>query len=383
MNYKQIVHIATDEKFINAAYDVYEKAFPGQNSFMILLNNETQEIKHLSKDKNYEFQYCSNPNWISEILDKINSAGYIVFHGMSLSQANLALSINSSAKLVWTVFGTEVYQNIKFFGKEIYGRKTFNKYLGNKYLLKNKFRPIYYNLIKGKPQGDTIVSKALNKMDYCSILYKDEFDMFIHKGVLKDNAKWLKFTYYPLDIIINKDAEYVNGNNILLGNSASSSNNHLEAFEILSKINIGNRKIITPLSYGYIEYQQDIKSRGEVLFKDKFVGLTDFMPLKDYQNLTQSCGIVIMNHYRQQAVGNVLDMMFRGAKVFLTKKNTLYHYLKRIGCSVFDIDTDTIDEDSLQLLTMDEMTNNRNILYNEVSLDNIVKHLRDTIKIEN
>lgn len=35
----KIIHIATDEKFINTAYWQFEKVAPGQNVFYILVSN--------------------------------------------------------------------------------------------------------------------------------------------------------------------------------------------------------------------------------------------------------------------------------------------------------------------------------------------------------
>lgn len=381
-NKKLIVHIATDEKFINSAYDIYEKAFPSQNKFLILVADESQQIKYLSKEKKYQFIYYSEvKEWIKNALNYIECAEYIIFHGMSLKQAEVALSVKTKAKLVWVVFGAEVYQNSLFFGKDIYGELTFKKYLGRSFLIKRKLRPLYHNLVKRRFFSDSIVAKALNKMDFCSVLYKEEFDLFKSKNVIRSDANWLMFTYYPLDIVINNEAEFINNNNILLGNSASHTNNHLEAFDMLKQIDLKEQKVICPLSYGNMNYSAEIKQLGESLFKDNFIGLTEFMPLKEYQKITQSCGIVIMNHYRQQAVGNVLDMMYRGAKVFLTQKNTLYHYLKRIGCSVFNTESDLIDGSSLLLLSKEEMIKNRELLLKEVTLGNTITQLRKKINV--
>jgi hypothetical protein len=104
----------------------------------------------------------------------------------------------------------------------------------------------------------------------------------------------------------------------------------------------------------------------------------DFMPLHDYNNYLEQCGIVIMNHYRQQAVGNVLTMLWMGAKVYLDERNSLYHYLKRIGVYVFSIQKDLHEDnpDLFLLLNVEERNENRNILKAEIGQDHLLKELR-------
>ena len=48
------------------------------------------------------------------------------------------------------------------------------------------------------------------------------------------------------------------GNSIMIGNSASGTNNHEYVMRILSKLDIGSRRVIVPLSYsgkkGYVDH---------------------------------------------------------------------------------------------------------------------------------
>src|SRR5690606_8564482 len=127
--------------------------------------------------------------------------------------------------------------------------------------------------------------------------------------------------------------------------SAFYTNNHLEAFELLKNIDLGKKKIICPLSYGNRNYAKKIADKGKKRWKDNFVPLFKLMPLHEYNEYLRLCGIVIMNNYRQQAVGNILTMIWMGAKVFLNEETSLYKYLKRIGVFVFSISTD-LDRDN-------------------------------------
>lgn len=378
---KPIVHIATDEKFIDSAHSIYETAFPSQNIFLILVNGDQEELHHLSENSSYEL-IVTDKNCDKEIEKKIRDARIVVFHEMNFKQADIALSLkHEKISLVWSVFGYEIYDNPYLFGKELYGEKTYASFIKSiSRKVKNKFRSFYYQFLKGKKDPYKKKIQAFEEMDWIAMLYHEEIELYKRRINFKTPAKQLKFTYYPLDVVVNKHAS-ISGDNILVGNSATYTNNHLEIFDILGKMNIGDRNIICPLSYGNKDYGAKINKKGSEIFGSKFEGLTEFLPLEEYQNILQQCGIVIMNHYRQQAVGNVLNTMYLGAKVFLSNKNTLYHYLNRIGCHIYCIEEDLIpnNENVLKLLTTKQREQNRKILKRELSLERICSELQQKI----
>ncbi|MEQ9583501.1 MAG: TDP-N-acetylfucosamine:lipid II N-acetylfucosaminyltransferase, partial [Arenibacter sp.] len=144
------------------------------------------------------------------------------------------------------------------------------------------------------------------------------------------------------------------GDNILLGNSASYSNNHLESIDLLSEMDLGNRHVIIPLSYGDKKYGEYINSYAKKKLEDKVICLMEFVPLEDYFKLLESCPIVIMNHLRQQAVGNIVPMLAKGSHVYLQLKSSLYQFLKENGFVVSSID----EVKSIRELTNEEKIKN-------------------------
>lgn len=379
---KLIVHIATDEKFIDSAYDIYEKAFPGMNCFLILHGQDDNNFKYLKKLDKYII-VKTNSDYFVTIEQFCKDAKVMVFHGMTYYQAILVDKLHKhSKKYVWSMFGAEVYSNNLIFKKESVGPKTYKNFVFSyKKCIKNILRPAHYLLFKGKETPNKVVKKSLIKMDYAAILYQEEFHKFKDLGVIKDTVKHLIFTYYPLNLVIKKNDDFVKKSNLLLGNSASYTNNHIEAFEILEKFNSKDLQIIVPLSYGNNKYAKNIIKIGHEKFGDNYKPLTEFMPLENYQKILQNCGIVIMNHHRQQAVGNVMNAVYLGAKVFLSEKNTLFHYLKRIGCHIYSVEHDLNDENKtvFNLLSIEQMNHNRTTVSSELSLDRVVSELRDKL----
>jgi hypothetical protein len=124
------------------------------------------------------------------------------------------------------------------------------------------------------------------------------------------------------------------GRDILVGNSSSVSNNHLEVFDLLARHDLGDRKIVVPLSYGSPTYRDRIIQAGQAMFGARFVPLVDFMSLDQYNATISSCAIVIMGHRRQQGVGNIATMLYKGARVFLHENTTTYQFLKSRGAHI-------------------------------------------------
>ncbi|MEX1130411.1 MAG: TDP-N-acetylfucosamine:lipid II N-acetylfucosaminyltransferase [Candidatus Woykebacteria bacterium] len=379
---KPIIHIATDEKFIDAAHDIYEKAFPRLNEFLILLKKYEKEIKYLSKDNEYKF-IPAGQDYLSEVIKAVRGAKIVVFHGMDARHAKVAVELNKlNVKLIWNVFGIEIYNNYKIVGNSSYGKLTYKEFVFSiKAWIKNKLRPLYYEYIIKDKRSNQLIIDAFKLMDYVSILYEEEIEKYIELEIVEPDIKFLKFTYYPLNIIINQNTDYTVGKNILIGNSATFTNNHIEVFEILSKFSLEERKAIVPLSYGNEDYANAIIERGASYLGENFNPLIDFLPLQEYQKILESCGIVIMNHYRQQAVGNVLNTLYMGSKVFLSEKNTLFHYLKRIGCTIYSIEKDLVLENKsvFELLSNKQQEENRIVLNNELRPEIIISELRNKL----
>jgi hypothetical protein len=81
-----------------------------------------------------------------------------------------------------------------------------------------------------------------------------------------------------------------------------------------------------------------------------------------------------MNHYRHQALGNILTSLWFGAKVYLSERSTTYEYLKRLGVVVFSIEADLHKKnpEALQSISDQEMQLNRKILMQEYGRTNLI-----------
>jgi hypothetical protein len=140
---------------------------------------------------------------------------------------------------------------------------------------------------------------------------------------------------------------------ILVGNSATSSNNHLDIFRKLLIHKIKDINIYCPLSYGDSKYGKYIEEEGKTYFGNKFHALLDFMPLKNYLELLSDIDIAIFAHDRQQAMGNIISLLGLGKTIFLKKNTTSWEFLYNLGFFI-----KTFEDFDLEKITQEEAFHN-------------------------
>jgi dTDP-N-acetylfucosamine:lipid II N-acetylfucosaminyltransferase len=330
-----IAHVAQDDKFVDMGYRQFEAVAPGRNRLLV-----PSKSRALQFVKSKAVEFCSLRQLKERFQDKRCVA--IIFH--SLNDATLLkLTPARNKTVVWIGWGYDYYANL-----------LSNAYPDGLLLPKTKSllieRPIVRQSLLSigkrivKPAlGLSLRSKArlLKRVDIFSPVIELEYQM-----IRKFNP-WFKAKYIPWNYEMDDEVLAGSGlrteapaENILVGNSASYENNHLEVFDILERhVNLADRKIIVPLSYGGDDwYKDEIVSMGKRKFGAQFVPLTAFLSIGEYVGVLQSCGHVFMNHLRQQGGTNIAISMLRGAKVYMNSPNPLYGWLEAKGCSIASID---------------------------------------------
>lgn len=136
---------------------------------------------------------------------------------------------------------------------------------------------------------------------------------------------------------LQKDTSHEKTIRILLGNSATSTNLHMQALDAMSKFSDENIEILCPLSYGDKEYGQKVIEYGKGLFKEKFKPILNYMSAEEYSELLNSVQVAVFNHNRQQGTGNIEILSYLGKKLFIRSDTTTWqHYVERDKCKFFD-----------------------------------------------
>ncbi|PSG86516.1 TDP-N-acetylfucosamine:lipid II N-acetylfucosaminyltransferase [Aurantibacter aestuarii] len=371
----KILHIAKDEKFIDSAINQFGSLNFIDNDFFIL--NECSELNYI---KQKEKVNCFKTS--SYIINKLNQYRIIFFHSLDADFIPIVLSTNKNQTCIWMCFGYEVYNDSFYVDKKnLYAELTLKHTtftpVSIQKKLKNYLRPIKRIIYRDTPfTPQELKIKAIRRMDYLVSSYKEEYSKI--SGYIHQKKKQLDFTYYPLEYIVNvNDLEIKTTNQILVGNSGTLTNNHLDVFKKIYYENLNNYTILCPLSYGDKVYIEKIKIKGKFYFKDYFSPITNFLPLEDYNQLIRTSSIAIFYNFRQQAIGNIIASLWYGAKVFLSKKNSFFSLLKSNGIIVFDFDKSNLNV--YEPLNINQITHNRLILKNLFSEKRLLEKLSSEI----
>ena len=125
--------------------------------------------------------------------------------------------------------------------------------------------------------------------------------------------------------------------NILLGNSATVSNRHREAIDALVRFADHDMRVYVPLSYGNNNYRDSVIAYGREKLGDKFVPMVDFMPHEDYYKFLATIDVAVFAHDRQQAIGNIMPLLYAGKKVYIRSDISTWDCLVgEYGLKMFD-----------------------------------------------
>lgn len=406
-----ILNITPDDKFVPFLQGLFDEALPGENLWRVFRFTPDQTFAVQAETTEViDGGYFGSDKFEGDL----QVANCVIFHSLFLSseQKQWVLSrIPESMPIVWRGWGFDYYGILEANGlrlllsetnslieslgvsKQVVGRfsgkllKLFFSKTGR--LIKNPslVKRVFDKQLPQKLWGTILpkmVEKSINdrfiaRVDYFSCCVPDDFEAL--KRVLPSfKAQFLPLNYYSMeDVFLRGDSlSDLTGGDILLGNSADPTNNHIEALLALSKLGMQGRKVIVPLSYAGsdVRYTEKLIKDGAELLGESFIPLTSFMPLSEYNQLVSGCGNIIMNHIRQQAMGNISAGLLRGGKVFLRSDNPIYKYYFRLGVKLFPFSDDLTIADLNTPLNKDDARQNKEIMSRIWSREQGIKNVK-------
>jgi dTDP-N-acetylfucosamine:lipid II N-acetylfucosaminyltransferase len=365
----KILHIFHfEKKFVIVAAEIFDACKKLENSFKVLSSNVAAAKDFFAGRENIS---VVEENYVSSeaLRNDIMWCDCLVVHYMDELKAKAVLSAPRDLPIIWSGWGGDYYDLINPGEKNLLSELTQNltkemethsklsvKNLNNK--IKN-FARNARNKIIYVPR----IKKAINRTNYFSTPFPEDYYLARENFGGQFQAVYTRIFYGSVERTYMPGAKEIYGTNILVGNSATATNNHLDSFKLLSALELGDRRIVVPLSYGDARYRKAIIAHGRELFGDRFCPIVDFMPLDQYNTLIAQCSVVVMGHRRQQGGGNTVTQLYKGAKVFLDEANTVYQYLKNRGAFVNTLsELKEGREHVLEPLTKEQIHTNRAVL---------------------
>jgi dTDP-N-acetylfucosamine:lipid II N-acetylfucosaminyltransferase len=162
------------------------------------------------------------------------------------------------------------------------------------------------------------------------------------------------------------------GFRVLVGNSATRGNNHRQAFEMLQQTGLQDLAVVCPLSYGDPAYAEEVTALGTELFGNGFVAIREFLPLAEYHRLLGSVDIAIFANTRQQALGNIVNLLGMGKKLYLRPEMATFKMLQEKGFAM-----GSFGEPRLDLLCEQERLENIRLARGLFSKDTLIRQWQE------
>lgn len=371
----KIVHLIYDEKFIDSAFEVFESVAPNCNDFFI--PSKPCVLKYVKKTP-VKF-ITPNAYLDNSFRRELERYDIIILHSLNYFNQHLVLNLDSvKVKLVWIGMGFDYYDIItddeyslllektRLIAKNLYKTIYINHAPRWKSFIAQRL-PTLFSVIMYIKKISYIIKKrrAIERINYFAPVLENEFDLVKSRFKYKF-PEYIAWNYATNAHAIDIDCSSENclrGSDILLGNSATLENNHIEAIDCLSEVDLKKRKVICPLSYGDIEYADIVADYGYRKLAENFLVVRNFLPFVDYTNLISKCSVGVFNHRRQQALGNIDSMIAKGAVIFLREENPAYQLYIKKGLKVFKIQDMEKDPHMLfEPLSIHDIKQNKNII---------------------
>ena len=380
----KILHVFPDNKFLDVAFDVFD--------YLPYVSNE---YVFYSTTKDYEFKYVKNTIRIKietdiEEYKKLfcnPDIDVIFFHTLDFSKYEYLSWTDSTKVVVWSAWGYDIYHpigEVYIVQLDLFKPLTHKLLFGTPPSLFKQLKRLVKRFLHIQKEIDRIkkrrrlrkhIKQSIKRIDFCATVLNSEYDLLKNTPYFKSRSFYFKyFSKFP----INTDTEvtYTAGNNILLGNSADPTNNHLDLLDILQQLDISDRKVIMPLNYGDENYKKQLLEKSTI--GKNFYILDDFLPIVEYEKNFLSSSVAIYGHIRQQALGNIYMCVEQGIKVFLYKDSITYKQLKKDGYFIFEIENLTQKEIDIPL-TEQEKEHNRKLYLQNFSADIFLDRFKSAV----
>lgn len=353
-----ICHIMPDEKFTVRVVEFFDEQYKNQENYFIIYN-ENKRFYNGTSTNVYMCDSLLQEN--GKITDIMRKADKIIIHGFGAEQVvnyfnKHPFFLKKSAVMIW---GGDLYNDF------LYLEKHKGVCLRRRYFLWKK----------------KVMIKKVRQ--FITFTYSDYDYAHEHMGVKGKRFDGLYPSNLPLKDL-KKIGETIERKRdtarILVGNSATITNNHFEVFSVLKQFVNEDIEIFCPLSYGDMDYAREVEKTGISLFGNKFHAIKEYMSIEEYAKFLSSMDVAFFIFDRQQATANLEILGYFGVKVYLKQTCALWnHYVLRDNCSFFPFDeVANIGFKELIYFSDVDKKNNRNY-FKKIWDDQYIKSLWDKV----
>jgi dTDP-N-acetylfucosamine:lipid II N-acetylfucosaminyltransferase len=346
----RLLHLVPDDKFIEFAAELLESLDGVESRFVARLSDPAAPTRHLGRVKLWR-KVGRGYFFSAAMRADLAWCDALVVHYVDVYGAWMMLRAPARVAVVWSGWGADYHELLSPGQRAYLGPRTA--------ALVRELRGPTHGLpgAARNAVARPLLAAALARTQVFSAPIAEDFELLQGERGARFRARFAQFNYGSVERTFSPGAEGVRGGDILVGNSAAPTNNHAEAFELLASRDLGERRVVVPLTYGDPAYREAVVALGRRMFGRRFEPILEHLPLAAYNEVVSRCAVGVMHHRRQQALGTVGGLLYRGARVFLDESAVLHRFLKRHGVEVFP--SGSLGAGSLEPLSADQRAGNR------------------------
>jgi len=304
------LHIAPDNVFVNAFYDNL-KALNLLEDNKIIIRTNKKKLSAIQRDLPFADVYSAE--FDRHVGDTtryrkvfIHYFTPILFRWVARHQFN---------ELSWMVWGGDLY-NLRALDRFCYAPLTL-AYVQNTFSLEKLLYDVKVWLLHAPYR-----KRAYAKVKHILTWMKHEYEFALNNLPVRAGYKFFFYEnqspYHALDSLRPTPAA-AGRLSLIVGNSGSPANNHLDAVRFLEEQNV-KADLLIPVSYGDKPYIAFLKKNlayrhGKIEFVDRY------MKFEEYVEFLAGAHGLVMNTIRPQGFGNILMMMYMRKPVFFNEGN--------------------------------------------------------------
>ena len=222
----RIANIVTDEKFIDNLIELNDNICHSAENYYVLVYIKNIPVLKLIK-QSHRILFVEKTAFVSFLEN--NHIDAVFLHNLLSLPLDVTPQIPKSLLVFWMAWGIDIYNEFVL-NIPLYHHDT-QKFVCN---FKNKLiKKIKEITFYSKKRRD-LYRNAISRVDYFSGVLPQEYGLMSKLTFF--HAKQFYYSYNSLDDLKDNESNFIlsKGMDVMLGNSAAPTNNHLDMFELVN-----------------------------------------------------------------------------------------------------------------------------------------------------
>ncbi len=358
----------------------------GEHTFLVFSRQPSTPIQHIDPSVQYVQVFGSDPKEAKRVIAQLSPKA-IILHSLPSVFAQALAAVPISIPICWMVWGYDLYE-LSVIKPRLYAPFTRQFLLKRDWFFPIRvfmksnpfFRWFFYRILLNRENKEQAILNVFPRIRYFCTYIREDYDVFT--SFFPYRPEYVESVFSSIDQYLAGRMDAVvpdSASNVLIGNSNSATSNYPDAIRKVAPHAKLIDKVFVILSYGEEEgYAEEVLACGKQYLGSQFHPVLTVMDRHKYIELLQSCHTGVFYHYRQQAMGNIIAMLYLGCRVYLSEENPAFKYFIRNEISVFSIEKE-LDQTGFSHLNPRMALENRQKMMSLFSKEKVESGLRNMV----